>query len=212
MQELDTLLDGAGPRTLIAIDIPIGLPIEEPRACDKEARNLLGWPRRTGVFSPPARLALGARNYREALCLNRNALGVGISMQAFCIMPKIREVDAVMNRDRQRYVPEVHPEVTFTQLNGAPMFHNKKTAAGRAGRIAVLNRFIPLVTDEWLVRQRSSLPRIASAAPDDLVDALACLVTASHIHKGCGQRLGGIQRDDKKLLMEIVTCAKPATA
>src|SRR2546426_8048982 len=215
-RDLRSLFDGAGPHCVIAIDIPIGLPINEPRTCDRQARELLGWPRRNSVFSPPARRALNARTYPQMLRLNRKVLGTGISKQAFCIMPKIRKVDALMNRDRQQYIREAHPEVTFAQLNGKPMLHNKKTVAGRAERIAVLKRFVAVITDEWLVQQRSSLLRTGTAAPDDLVDALACLVTAFHIHGGRGQLLGRVDQEDANgLLMEIVTCArasKSATA
>ena len=42
----------------LAIDIPIGVPDNEPRVCDAAARQLLRWPRSSSVFSPPARQAL----------------------------------------------------------------------------------------------------------------------------------------------------------
>jgi len=200
----------AGPECLIAIDISIGLPVNESRACDASARQLLGWPRRNSVFSPPARRALDAGTFQEALRLNRETLNTGISKQAFCIMPKIREVDALMDRERQQYVREAHPEVTFAQLNGGPMMHNKKTAAGRAERGAILNSVGLSVSEDWLIQERSRLG-IAQVAMDDLVDALACLVTASSIQTGQCQSLGRAdQRDAKQLVMEIVTCARAA--
>ena len=68
---------GLEPRPwIIAIDIPIGL-LQEPsaggRECDKEARRLLGTPRRSSVFTPPTRAALASVTYEEA-----QSFGTGI--------------------------------------------------------------------------------------------------------------------------------------
>jgi predicted RNase H-like nuclease len=211
-QDLRPLFDRAGSTSLIAIDIPIGLPEHEPRACDAEARRLLGWPRRASVFSPPVRQALHANTFSDALCINRKVGGIGISKQAFCIMPKIREVDVLMNRDRQHYIREVHPEVAFAQLEGRPMLHNKKTLPGRAERIAALQKAGLHISSEWLTGERFRLGA-SRIAPDDLVDALVCLITAFHIHTGRSQSLGRtVQKDAKGLLMEIVTCTRPDKA
>jgi predicted RNase H-like nuclease len=114
-----------------------------------------------------------------------------------------------MDRKKQRYIRESHPEVTFAQLNGRPMEHNKKTPAGRRERLVVLQPFFPFINDEWLAGERSKLRRTGPVAADDLVDALACLVTAFHIHKGRHKSLGRAdQTDGNGLLMEIVTCAR----
>ena len=207
---LRSLFGKAGPRCIIAIDIPIGLTVSDPRICDIQARKLLGLPRCTSVFPPPARKTLNARTFPEALSLNRKALGTGISKQTFCIMPKIREIDELMTAESQQYIREVHPEVSFAQLNGGPMLHNKKTDAGRAERIGLLNSVGLSVSENWLKQERGRLGR-ANVALDDLVDALVCLVTAHHVHTGRYHSLGGSgQRDEKKLLMEIVTCEKVA--
>ena len=209
-EDLGLFFGKAEPDRVIAIDIPIGLPVNESRACDASARQLLGWPRRNSVFSPPARRALDAGTFQEALRLNRETLNTGISKQAFCIMPKIREVDALMDRERQQYVREAHPEVTFAQLNGGPMMHNKKTAAGRLERIGVLNTVGIAISQERLMEERARF-RATHVALDDLLDALACLLTAFHIHAGRGLSLGrSDQKDAKQLVMEIVTCARAA--
>src|SRR5262249_11127814 len=90
--DLRSLFDAAGSRAVIAIDIHLGLQVDEPRVCDSHARQILGL-RRSSVFSLPARPVLTATNYPAALRLNRQVLGVGISKQAFYIMRKIGEVD-----------------------------------------------------------------------------------------------------------------------
>jgi predicted RNase H-like nuclease len=198
--DLRTIFEQAGPESLVAIDIPIGIPENEPRLCDGAARQLLRWPRSSSVFSPPCRSALAGKTFEEVLRLNRAAMGLGISKQAFHIMAKICEVDALMSVEKQQYVREVHPEVTFAQLKGAALTHNKKSLRGRTERIALLQHAGLKVLEAWLVRQWMK--------PDDVIDALACLVTAFAIQNGNSQCLGQHhQTDAKGLVMEIV-CAK----
>jgi len=77
------------PRVIV-IDIPIGLLDERVpggRDCDREARMLLGRPRSSSVFLAPPRAALSARSYDDAR-------PHGLTLQAFGILPKVREVDA----------------------------------------------------------------------------------------------------------------------
>ncbi len=121
------------------IDIPIGLPPAGPRSCDVEARRMLG-PRRGSVFPSPARPVLAAADYPEACTLSRVASGTAISKQLFNILPKIREVDRVLARapELRARVFEMCPELSFTVLAGTPMHHAKRSADGRAERLATL--------------------------------------------------------------------------
>src|SRR5262249_5560705 len=98
--EFRCVLEQVADDSVLAIDIPEN----KPRTCDRNARQLLGWPRSSSVFSPPCRKALPARTFAEALQLNRSSMGIGISKQAFHIMQKIREVDEVMTVQAQQYV------------------------------------------------------------------------------------------------------------
>ncbi len=91
---------------VIAVDMPIGL-LDDPRPggrpCDVEARRRL--PGRTSsVFSPPPRRVLEARLFEEAR-------GHGMTIQSFHLLPKIREIDAWIDPDRQLRVREAHPEL-----------------------------------------------------------------------------------------------------
>jgi len=52
--------------SLILIDIPIGLPFKGPRACDIEARKILGKSKTSTVFPPPCREASAAKTYEDA--------------------------------------------------------------------------------------------------------------------------------------------------
>lgn len=139
-----TLLPGDA---VVAIDFPIELTETGGRACDKAARDLRGWPRRTSVFSSFVRAVLGIGSYREACDAHRAIDGRGVSKQSFAIMAKIAEVDAVLTarasalRDR---IVEVHPEVSFSLWNGgSAMVHAKKKAAGRAERRRLVDGLWP---------------------------------------------------------------------
>jgi len=192
---------GAG---VIAIDIPIGLGDSGPRVCDLEARRLLGRPRASSVFPAPCRAALAATTYRRACGLSRRALGVALSLECFNILPKIRQVDALMTPARQAFVREVHPELVFALLagRGRGLVEPKRTAEGERLRLRLLRKIVPRL-DPGAVRARLGLARVAR---DDVIDAVACLVAARRIAKGEALVLpqGAVFRDARGLRMEVV--------
>jgi predicted RNase H-like nuclease len=189
---------------LIAIDMPIGLSDEGARACDLAARRLLGRPRASSVFPAPCRAALGTTTYRRACALSRRTLGVALSRETFNILPKIRQVDALMTPALQEFVREVHPEVVFALLAGRArgLRHAKRTADGERERRRLLRRFAAPFDPE-AVRRRLGRARVAR---DDVVDAVACLVAAARIRRGEALVLpeGAVARDARGLRMEIV--------
>ena len=73
--------------------------------------------------------------------------GKGLSRQLWNILPKIREVDALVTPERQRRLFEMSPELSLAVLAGAPMAHPKTTPAGRTERIDALavKIYLPLV-------------------------------------------------------------------
>ena len=164
----------------IFVDIPIGLSDgPDERRCDKEARRKLGFPRRSSVFRTPVRAALSAENGGEAKRMSLEKTGKSMSVQSLAIMPKIREVDTLLqNCEKARnMVREVHPEICFWALAGErPMLHNKKKPAGIEERIAVLERVWPSAGEEF-ARICKDVPR-RIAARDDILDAMAAAVTA----------------------------------
>jgi len=194
----------AGGDALIAIDMPIGFSDEGARACDLAARRLLGRPRASSVFPAPCRAALGAATYQRACALSRRTLGVALSRETFNILPKIRQVDALMTPALQEFVREVHPEVVFALLagRGRGLRHAKRTAEGERERRRWLRRFAPPFDPE-AVRRRLGRARVAR---DDVVDAVACLVAASRIRRGEARVLpeGAVTCDARGLRMEIV--------
>jgi predicted RNase H-like nuclease len=85
----------------LAIDIPIGL-LDCLRACDKAARNLLGQPRGASVFPSPCRAAVSATTHTAAnqFVVRKH---IGLSQQAFGIMPKIKQVDDAITPNCQKW-------------------------------------------------------------------------------------------------------------
>jgi len=187
--------------TVIAVDMPIGL-LQEPqpggRECDRQARRLLGR-RASSVFTPPIRALLAATQYEQVRAQ-------GMSRQAFGILPKIREVDRLMTPQLQLVVYEAHPELAFRALAGAPLHHNKKTSAGRAERLQLLER----APGGRLREIRSAVENALKAfprmhvAPDDLLDAYVLTRTALRIARGQANRLPvNPPVDQRGLRMEI---------
>jgi len=195
--------EAAAGRAVLAVDIPIGLAAPGPRAADLEARRFLGVPRASSVFPAPARAALGAASYPEACARNLRAAGRRISLELWNILPKIAEADRLVTPALQARVREAHPEVIFAVLagRGRGLEHSKKTLAGEAERLAVLRRFVPRF-DPGRVRRALGARAVAR---DDIVDAVALLVTAGRIHAGTARVLPPApERDRRGLRMEIV--------
>ena len=167
---------------VLAIDIPIGLSDQRPRACDVAARRLLGRPRGSSVFSAPVRSALAGSNYAEASALSQAACGRKITRQTYGILPKIREVDVCLRslERPQDWVREIHPEVTFYfWAGGRAMSHRKRSNAGKHERLGLVEQVYPGVFRE--VRQKF---RSKEVGDDDILDALAALWSASRIALG----------------------------
>jgi predicted RNase H-like nuclease len=163
----------------ILIDIPIGLTEDgTTRACDREARRLLGCGRASSVFTPPCRQALRAGSYGEACVVNRNITGKALSKQAWNIFPRMREMDEFLKSHRRagRVFREAHPEIAFLSLEGHAMRHGKTNHAGFGERRAVLQRVFP---ETYAVVAKSlDLYRRRDVRKDDILDALALAVTA----------------------------------
>jgi len=185
----------AGRLVAAAIDIPIGLPSRVPRPCDREARRLLG-PRRSSVFPAPVRSAVAVGTYAQSCAASRRACGRALSRQLYNILPKIREVDALQSPALQAQLFEMHPELSFTVLAGAPMRSNKRTADGRAERVSAL------CTAFGDLSPVLGTPP-AGAKPDDVLDALVGAWSARRFVARRHLRLGG-ELDRRGLRMEII--------
>ena len=183
----DVLALPESPR-VIAVDMPIGLPRVPGRTCDALARALLPG-RASTIFSPPARPALDAGDYAATCAANRaTAIGApAISLQAFHLLPKLRELDAAITPAFQDRIREAHPELSFAAVAGGPL-PPKKTSKGRRARLRVLKQLglVPPLRDE------------------DALDAAILCWTARRILAGTARVLGG-ECDARGLRMEIAT-------
>jgi predicted RNase H-like nuclease len=174
-------LDAPERAQVIAVDMPIGsedAASGSGRACEREVRAFIG-PRRSSVFASPLRAALHADDYPAANAANRAGGAKGLSKQCWMITPKMREIDAVMTPSLEGCVHEVHPEASFTALSGAPMAWPKRMPEGRDERLRVLRR---AGFDVSLIEPHA-FPK-SQAAPDDLVDAAVCALSAARIARG----------------------------
>lgn len=196
---LGSLEDLFGDPALIAavIDVPIGLPESGPRTCDLVARRLLRAPRSSSVFPTPLRSMLPARDQAEASRLRLEAEGKRCSVQLAAILPKIREVDGLLNPERQAKVREGHPEVSFAIMNGGQsMSHPKRRSTGRKERIGLLRRHFPDVLTAL---------KEAGRFAEDAVDAYAMLWTARRFVAGASRTIPvAPDVDQRGLRMEIV--------
>ena len=173
---------------VIAVDMPIGLSNTGSRACDMAARALLQ-PHGSRVFPAPPRVALEHRDDYAAACeASRAATGKAISRQAWNLLAAITEVDALADDDR---IVECHPELAFALMQGHPIDERKKTAEGRAARLALIRQWLPDLADP--------------AYGDDGLDALACAWSAARVLHGSAVTLpaGEPPRDDRGRPMTI---------
>ncbi len=181
----------------VGLAVPVGLVARggtHGRACDRGARDLLGPVRGRAVLPAPPRNALGSRTIESA----RRRLPT-ITQAEFDRLPWIAEVDKAIHPYHQRTVREVHPELTFHQLNGnRGLAHPRRSPEGRAERRALLERTLSGI-GALLDR------RIPGTTTGDRLDAAAALASARRAAARAVLRLPlDGEWDDRGLRMEIV--------
>ena len=188
------VLDERPSFSVVALNAPIGYAESAEvggRTCDRGARALLGR-RASSVHNAPTRASMeeGVEGVDDRLD--------AISTQ---LLPRYREVASEMAPYRQRTVYEVHPELSFYQLNGDQPLRwskSKKFEEGREERRALVEMRIQGV-DRILDAELDGVP------PTHLLDAAACLWTARRIAARAAIRLPtDPEWDSQGLRMEIV--------
>jgi predicted RNase H-like nuclease len=183
--------------TLIAVDMPIGLPELGGREAEKLVRPLLGRlsrsvfpvPSRKAVFSERGPFSDQAERYaaHQRACVVAAATSKPsrrVTMQTFGIFPKIQDVDESLRSTPRAMdrVFEVHPEVAFWQLNGGEPLTEPKKRKGKLNLPGIAHR------RELLRKAHFPEDCLNAKAPkgadiDDLLDALACAAVARKIFK-----------------------------
>jgi predicted RNase H-like nuclease len=164
----------AGRLDAIGIDMPIHPPEAGRRAADLAARAHLGR-KGSSIFPTPARPVLAAGSYADACAVARALDGRAISRQAWALRTKILEVGAWLPA-APGPVYEVHPEVSFSLLAGAPILAGKRTAAGLGARRRALSD-VGIAVPTHIADARG-------VAPDDVVDAAVVAWSARRIAAG----------------------------
>lgn len=178
-----------------AIDMPIGLSANGHRPADDLARTRLG-ARRSTFFPTPTRSVLNAPDFETANRLHRQHAGKGLSIQAWNLVPKIREIDQLWNQLLTNRLVEAHPELSFAEMAGGPLPVAKATAAGAAERRALLGAAFadPARVDDAL----RALPKRFRI---DVLDALVMLWTAARTAKRSALVLGGDEDEHGRPMM-----------
>ncbi|MBB6465564.1 putative RNase H-like nuclease [Aminobacter lissarensis] len=186
---------------VVAVDMPIGLPdftTKGGRGPEALVRPLLGQ-RQSSVFSIPSRAAVhadsagftdletwyAAHRRSSEVAMQTSEPPRGVSIQAFGIFAKIREIDALMMAQselRQRVI-ESHPEVAFWRLNGGQAMSLPKKIKGSVNPAGMEERKSLLAR---VGHDRSFLdqPAPRGAAADDFLDACAMMLIAERHSRG----------------------------
>jgi len=175
---------GQDAAAVTGIDMPLGLLGSGWREADRAARGLLG-PRRSTVFAIPPRAVWEQASYPAASQRCRELTGQGFSIQAWGLRAKLLEADRY--RDTCGHpLYEVHPELAFRAMSGAPLAHSKHTEAGREQRRALLGQ-------AGIV-----LPQASPAPVTDTLDAAAVAWSAWRVAAGRAVVIPGTpQRDGR---------------
>lgn len=196
-----TLIAALPVDATVAVDMPIGLPDftgQGGRGPEALVRPLLGQ-RQSSVFSIPSRAAVHAEpapftTVEEWYAAHRRASEVamrtsqpprGVSIQAFGIFSKIREIDALMitRADLRERVIESHPEVAFWRLNGGEAMSLPKKIKGSVNPAGMEERKA-LLAQVGHARAFLDQPAPRGAAADDFLDACAMMLIAERHRSG----------------------------
>jgi predicted RNase H-like nuclease len=177
-------LDGLSLAGVTGIDMPLGLLGAGWRDADRLARRGLGR-RGVTVFAIPPRPVWECDTYAEANRVCRHLTGKGFSVQAWGLRRKIAEADECRRRAPSPPFPvrlyEVHPELAFAAMAGAPLPDSKHTPAGLAVRrelLAAAGIILPARA------AGAAADDLLGAAADDLLDAAAVAWSAARIAAG----------------------------
>lgn len=156
----------------VLVDVPIGLPADGDRACDRLARDLLGT-RASAVVSPPVPAAIRKRRYGVASRVHERQAGTSLSERAFAMSDAIAVLGDLLTEFPRAgdVVAESNPELCYRAFAGEPLERERDTAGGYAERLRTLASL-----------DRDAPPAVQSAAEavagydvdvSDVLDAMA---------------------------------------
>jgi predicted RNase H-like nuclease len=182
----------------LAVNIPFGYP-EQPgqqyRQCDREARDIVGWPRRVRVHPVPSRAALFAKSRQEAL-----AHEPWLTKNDFRHFKWMKEAAIEIQPFHARSVYSANSALSFTHMNGdVPLKTSPYHEDGRVERLDLIRAKLPGV-DEVVSR----VPPVG-AAVIHMYESAAMLWTARRASGRAIQRLPmDPEWDDGGIRIELV--------
>jgi predicted RNase H-like nuclease len=195
------LVDALPNDTIIAVDMPIGLPDRigrTGRGPEALVRRHLG-ERQSSVFSIPSRAAVYSKTgpfdspegwysaHRRASEVARctSEPPRAISIQAFGLFAKIREIDALLiaRPELRGRIIESHPEVAFWCLNGGQAMSLPKKVKGRVNPAGMEERR-HLLAQCGIDSSLLKAPPPRGVGEDDYLDATAMLLVAARHSMG----------------------------
>ena len=159
---------------IVAVDIPLGLTEQGWRHCDQGVRAMVG-ARRSSVFRIPSRVVVETADYEAANTQCKKVMEQGLSRQTYALFRKILEADR-LRRSGAFHLHEVHPEMSFRTMAGAPLRWGKRTWNGQSHRRALLA--------EQGIEFPDDLGSVGKVAVDDILDAAAAAWSAHRIAVG----------------------------
>lgn len=175
--DVTSLAGAAADSVLALVDIPIGL-VDGPRACDVEARQIIG-PRRSSVFPAPPRWLLDCDTLEAADAAMADHGRKRVQRQLWNIVARIREVDGLLRSGglAPGRLRECHPELCFRTLRGRVLEHSKHSRDGLALRREIIAAYLPGAA-------ASIDEALSSRSPwkeDDVLDACIAAITAAGV-------------------------------
>ena len=177
------IIAACGAADVVIVDMPVGLSERGTRPVDGLARARLG-PRAATFFPTPIRSVLDFDDWSEANVHSKAVSGKGLSKQAWNLVPKIAEVDAIWSAELTDRLLEGHPETSFAELAGAPLATKKTDVQGRLERLDLLTAAL----GDDIAACIDAIPKKWSV---DAIDALVLNWTARRVVSGTAIRLGG---------------------
>jgi len=181
-------LDATGDALVVALDMPLSLPVSGRRNAEEVLKAELGAAGRS-IFYSPTETALACCDRASADAANRAAGGGGISAQSWGLAGSIREARAALaTHPAQSSWWETHPESSFAAMQPDQTLASKRSAAGVSERLKLLTGPFGDVLS-IIERDRPSAPI------DDVLDSLAALWSARRIATDEATLYGPAERD-----------------